>query len=277
MGGWKLAPVAGSLTIGDFARATHLSVKMLRHYHELGLLVPAEVDARSGYRRYSAAQIAIARVIRRFRELDMPLDEIRAVVGAPPDARAAVIAGHLERCERELEATQAAVVSLRALLAKPEPSAIVHRSEPPLPVAAITGEVALGDLSAWFQGALGEIQATLSAQQIAPAGPSGAVVSEGFFADDGGELIVFVPAAGVRQVGRITTRVLPAVELAVVVHEGAHADIDRSYGALAKHVTENAIAIEGPIRERYLMSRIDTPDTSRWRTEIGWPIFRILA
>jgi hypothetical protein len=33
-----------ALTIGDFAQITHLSVKTLRHYHEAGLLEPAEVD-----------------------------------------------------------------------------------------------------------------------------------------------------------------------------------------------------------------------------------------
>jgi len=270
--------VAGSLTIGDFARATHLSVKMLRHYHELGLLVPAEVDASSGYRRYAPAQIPVAQVIRRFRELDMPLDEICAVVTArDASARAAVIAGHLERRERELEATQAAVASLRALLAKPEVAAIVHRSEPPMKVATITGAVGRADLAAWFWGALGELRATLAAQRIEPTGPSGAVVSEAFFAEEHGELTVFVPAEGARPVGRITARVLPAVELAVIVHPGSHVDIDRSYGALAKHVAENAIAVEGPIREGYLVSRLDTPDAARWRTEIAWPIFRTLG
>src|SRR5450755_508709 len=44
------------MSIGDFARATHLSVKALRHYHEEALLEPAEVDPFSGYRRYDLAQ-----------------------------------------------------------------------------------------------------------------------------------------------------------------------------------------------------------------------------
>ena len=64
------------LPIGDFSRATHLSVKMLRHYHELGLLEPAEVDAGSGYRRYAAEQIVTAQIIRRFRDLEMLREDI---------------------------------------------------------------------------------------------------------------------------------------------------------------------------------------------------------
>jgi hypothetical protein len=57
------------LGIGDFSRMTFLSVKTLRHYHEIGLLPPAEVDRESGYRRYALAQVPTAQVIRRLREL----------------------------------------------------------------------------------------------------------------------------------------------------------------------------------------------------------------
>jgi hypothetical protein len=48
------------LRIGDFSRASSLSVKALRAYHEAGLLVPADVDPRSGYRSYSVAQLTDA-------------------------------------------------------------------------------------------------------------------------------------------------------------------------------------------------------------------------
>jgi len=70
------------LTIGDFSRVTFLSVKTLRHYHRVGLLEPADVDPVTGYRRYTSVQIPIAQVIRRFRDLDMPLDDIGSVLRA---------------------------------------------------------------------------------------------------------------------------------------------------------------------------------------------------
>jgi DNA-binding transcriptional MerR regulator len=67
------------LAIGDFSRMTHLSVKALRHYHDVGLLEPAEVDPASGYRFYEPSQVPIAQVIRRLRDLGMPLDDIKEV------------------------------------------------------------------------------------------------------------------------------------------------------------------------------------------------------
>ena len=71
------------LSIGEFARATHLSVKTLRYYHDAGLLVPAGIDAHSGYRRYDVEQIGTAQVIRRFRDLGMPVEDVRTVLHTP--------------------------------------------------------------------------------------------------------------------------------------------------------------------------------------------------
>ena len=68
---------------------------------------------------------------------------------------------------------------------------------------------------------------------------------------------------------------LPAVELAVTAHVGPHDDIDVTYGALGTWVVDNALSVAGPVRETYLVGPRDTDDPSAWRTEIGWPVFRL--
>src|SRR5271156_5344557 len=106
-----------ALTIGEFSRMTHLSVKTLRHYHEVGLLAPAEVDPASGYRYYTTYQVPTAQVIRRLRDLEMPVEQVGAVLVAPdPATRNALIGAHLQRMEGQLEQTRAAVASLRSLV-----------------------------------------------------------------------------------------------------------------------------------------------------------------
>src|SRR4051794_16289330 len=52
----KGGPMTPRLSIGDFSRMTYLSVKALRHYHEQGVLEPAEVDPATGYRYYAPGQ-----------------------------------------------------------------------------------------------------------------------------------------------------------------------------------------------------------------------------
>ena len=136
-----------SLAIGDFARATHMSVKTLRHYHHVGLLDPADVDPFSGYRRYTTDQIPTAQVIRRFRALDMPLGEIRAVLAAPdPQTRNDLLATHLSRLEDDLAQTQSAVASLRDLLQHASPKLpIEHRSVGATTAAAISEVLDVSD------------------------------------------------------------------------------------------------------------------------------------
>ena len=105
------------LSIGEFSQITHLSVKTLRRYHEAGLLEPDEIDAYSGYRYYSTAQVPTAQVIRRFRDLGMPVREVGEVLATrDPQERSALIARHLDRLEDQLDQTRAAVSSLRRLL-----------------------------------------------------------------------------------------------------------------------------------------------------------------
>jgi effector-binding domain-containing protein len=58
------------------------------------------------------------------------------------------------------------------------------------------------------------------------------------------------------------------------MHQESHANIDVAYGALATYVTQHALAVEGPLREYYLVGPLETPDASAWRTEIGWPIYQ---
>ena len=209
------------LSIGDFARATHLSVKTLRYYHDARLLEPAEIDGHSGYRRYNVEQIATAQVIRRFRDLGMPVNDVRAVLQAPDlGTRNDLIARHLRNLEDDLEQTQAAVSSLRDLLEHPVIDLPVeHRHLSEARVAAISGSVATAEIGPWLQGALAELYATASAQGVDEPGPAGGVYANELFESDGGDAVVYLPHS-LKPLGRVYRHDLPAVDLAVVTHTG---------------------------------------------------------
>ena len=268
------------LSIGDFSRATHMTVKTLRHYHQIGLLEPADVDPDTGYRRYSTGQIPVAQVISRLRALDMPLTEIQGVLSAPDVRdRSERIAAHLSRLEEQLGRTQSAVASLRDILTAPQPGEIPARIElrsvSAVQAAAVTAVVDAEESAAWLQGALGELHATLTAQNVRASGSAGGVFADAVFTHHRGQATIFVPCAGpVKPMGRVTAELIPAVELAVIEHTGPPAQVDRAYGTLAAYVARHALTVSGPIREYYLVGQRDTLDSTQWRTEIGWPIFR---
>lgn len=101
----------GPVNIGDAARASGVSTKMVRHYESLGLLgAVARTD--SGYRQYSAADIHTLRFIKRARELGFSMAEIANLVGLWHDqARASsevkrVAQQHLIELENRIQAMQ---------------------------------------------------------------------------------------------------------------------------------------------------------------------------
>jgi DNA-binding transcriptional MerR regulator len=263
------------LSIGDFSRMTHLSVKALRHYHDLGLLEPARVDPATGYRYYDTSQVPAAQVIRWFRALEMPLDQVRAVLRAPDSAtRNELIAAHLRRMEAQLEQTRETVSSLRALLeGPPAPITVEYRSVPRRQVASITETVALDHLTSWMAEGFDELSRRLRVGGMHSAGPRGGVYPTSLFTEEVGEVVLFVPVTGsVESAGRVRGSELPAAEFAVAVHEGPLGGADRTYGALGTYVTERALGVDGPIREHYLVTPDDVVDHSQLRTEICWPI-----
>ena len=68
------------LSIGDFSQITHLSVKTLRHYHEAGLLQPDRGRPAQWLPLLRLTQVPTAQVIRRFRDLGMPVREVGEVL-----------------------------------------------------------------------------------------------------------------------------------------------------------------------------------------------------
>lgn len=263
------------LAIGEFSRMTHLSIRTLRRYHEVGLLEPELVDASSGYRYYTVEQIPTAQVIHRLRELDVPLTDVQRILRAPdPDHRAALVAEHLGRLEAELARTRAAVSSLRRLLApEPAPLEVDVRAEPEVTVAGVEDEVGEDDVVAWYAGAMAELDAVLGPS--AGDGPPGGLYDNALFEHGRGRMVVYRPAAEPPTRGRVRPVRLPAAELAVTTHHGEHDGIDVTYGELGAWVARNALTVAGPVRERYLVGPRDTADPAAWRTEIGWPVFRL--
>ncbi|MDT3440582.1 MULTISPECIES: MerR family transcriptional regulator [unclassified Pseudofrankia] len=268
------------VSIGEFSRLTYLSVKTLRHYHDVGLLEPAAIDPSTGYRRYSLDQVPRAHLIRRLRDLDMPVPEVRAVLRAPDDvARDATIRSHLERMEAELARTRGVVASLRELLssAPSAPLAVTFLDVPVQPVFAVRATVAALDAGGWYADARLLLDSALAHVDARAAGPHGATWAHEYFEDERGEVVAFVPVPrGAAPRARDVAAGVESIELAggrfaVAEHLGGFDDFDRTYGALGSHVVRHAAGLPDAIREVYRVGP-DGDDPSVARTDVYWPV-----
>ena len=69
------------LKIGDFSKLSRISIRMLRHYDEIGLLKPGKVDAFTGYRYYEESQLLDAERIQVLKNMGFGLSVIREIMG----------------------------------------------------------------------------------------------------------------------------------------------------------------------------------------------------
>jgi DNA-binding transcriptional MerR regulator/effector-binding domain-containing protein len=104
-------------TIGEFAALGDISVRMLRHYDEIGLLKPASVDPATGYRGYSIAQLRDLNRIVALRGLGFSLAEVRQLMSGitGSELRGMLLLRRAE-LEQQLSAGQARLARVEARL-----------------------------------------------------------------------------------------------------------------------------------------------------------------
>ena len=68
--------VSEMLKIGEFSKLSRVSIRMLRHYDDIGLLKPAEIDRFTGYRYYSPDQLPIIGRITALKDMEFQLADI---------------------------------------------------------------------------------------------------------------------------------------------------------------------------------------------------------
>jgi MerR family transcriptional regulator, copper efflux regulator len=110
---------ARPMTIGEAARASGASEKMIRHYEAIGLLAPLRIA--NGYRAYAEGDVAVLRFIRHARDLAFPLEEVRRLLALWRDAGRAseevrrIALGHVGALEAKARSLSAIAASLRHL------------------------------------------------------------------------------------------------------------------------------------------------------------------
>jgi DNA-binding transcriptional MerR regulator len=271
-------------SIGDLAQRGGVTPRMLRHYHELGVLVPAEVDDATGYRRYDESQLADLLQVLALKGLGFPLTDVKRVVDGgvgPAELRGMLV---LRRAELESELDEAASRLQRV-------ETHIHRLEnqmndrPTTEVAVSTKRlpavhlaVASGVSPSFASADIGPVIQPLYPRLCDALGAAGveiAGMSIAYYDDtaDGGigvhagfpidESVIEVPGLDVVD--------LPEVELAATaIHHGDMATVDvDTVAPIFDWIRDHGFRTTGYSREHYLAYH---DDVSQGRTEMQFPI-----
>ncbi len=245
------------MTIGEFARLSHLSLKALRLYDSMGLLRPASIDGQSGYRYYLPEQAGRARLIGLLRRLEMPLERITHVVELEAACAAQAIADYWDTVEADLQTRRRLVQYLQNNLQGKggQMYSIQERSVPEQKIATIQARITAGSLPGFIGSSMREILDGLGAAGLSQTGPAFVVYHGQVDTDSDGPVETCIPFEGqLEPSGNIRIRIEPA-------HREYYARITRAqvefpaildaYAAVHRAVEENGKEAAGGPREVY--------------------------
>ncbi|MFE6526676.1 MerR family transcriptional regulator [Streptomyces sp. NPDC057794] len=270
-------------TIGDFARHGRVSVRMLRHYDATGLLRPAHVDPVSGYRYYSAAQLARLNRIIALKDLGFTLQQVRDIVDekvSPEELR-----GMLRLRRAELESAMAAagarLIQVEARLRAIESEGhmptndVVIKSVRSVRVAELTATAASfspEDIGPVIGPLYDELFRCLDSAGITPTGPGIAYYEDAPEGEGRISVHAAVQVSAPLQDGTFRILDLPPLDqAATIVHRGSMDAVVPTAQALARWIDANDYQSMGYPREINLECPDDRED---WVTELQAPVTR---
>ena len=246
--------------IGEFSRFSRVSVKMLRHYDELGLLKPAHVDAFTNYRYYTADQLPRLHRILALRDLGFMLEQIGTMLD--DELSTEQLRGMLRLRQSEIQqrlqeeaAKLAQVESRLAQLGQVEATSsydVVLRPVETEMMAAIRQKIGpdLPDVGSLFE----ELEAYVAQYKARAPRPPLMIYHDEAYSESGEDVEVMVPVQKpVVTNGRIQIHQLPGHnQMACVVHTGQYDTLPHAWQALMRWIDAHPYKIIGPTREVFL-------------------------
>jgi DNA-binding transcriptional MerR regulator len=265
------------LKIGDFSKISQVSVKTLRYYDEIGLLIPSSIDNFTSYRYYAFDQLPRLNRILALKDLGFSLEQITQLLneGLPTaELRGMLRLKKLEiqqRVQEEHELLARVEARLKQIEQEEYMSTydIVLKKIDPIAIASVRGVIPTYP----EQGGLwNTLEKYLNQKRITPIGACFTLYHS---EEPEIDAEVCEPLGTlIRNEGEILSYILPGNEtFACTVHHGPFVTIGQAYEALIKWIEANGYTFAGPSREIYLRPCTNGSQTDpETVTEIQFPV-----
>lgn len=275
------------LKIGDFSKLSLVSVKALRYYDERGLLKPARVDPSTGYRFYSASQLARLNRILAMKDMGLDLSQIALLLNQEPtpDQIRGMLRLKQVELHQQLTEGQAQLTRIEAWLQTFEQEAlmptydIVLKKVAPLRVVQARGiapKMEQPELGITLGRLFAEVMQAITQQGATVVGPGITLYYDPEYREqdiDVGACLAFI--GELRESEQVKVIEIPGVEtMACVIHHGSFSTMHRAYNAILGWIEANGYRVNGPNRELNLEFE-PGGDESTFVTEIQFPVEKV--
>ena len=244
-------------SIGEFSKIVSMPVKTIRYYHEQGLLVPAHVDAGTGYRLFDDANIEAARVIKTLRGLGFSIRDIASIIEKHDDdsdilgflsSRRTEIMKEIKQLANAEKAIDTIIQNEERVrrMASESKYEVEIQEVPSVLIAGVRMQGRYSDCGAAFKKLGRSVGRYISGKAMM-------LCYDAEFKENDAD---FEPCMPIRQPKKelegIAVRDLPGGKFATLLHVGPYDSLGRSYAKLLAYLKEHGYQQQTPSREVYL-------------------------
>jgi len=267
------------LRIGEFSKLGQVSIKTLRYYDSIGLLVPDSVDPESGYRYYSGGKLAELAHIHRLKCAGFSLEHIRCILHERPDKSELkeLLVQQLSFVNKEIarvEAVQKQVHFLLHRLSEKETMPTVEIKSLPEVIVA-SKRMILPSYDSLYKEAplMGEAMKKHQAVCRKPAYCFNIYHDQEYKTHDIDiEICEAVEQARQNADGIVYKQIAPVATAACILHKGPYELLSESYSILFEWMESGGYKPVDNCRESYIDGIWNTQDPEQWLTEIQIPV-----
>ncbi|NLM09818.1 MAG: MerR family transcriptional regulator [Clostridiaceae bacterium] len=268
------------LKIGDFSKLSRISIRMLRHYDEIGLLVPENIDEFTGYRYYSEAQLPLANRINALKDMGFSLSVISEILKTYNDPHA--LKEYLLLRQAELkELAEKTCRQLRILdttinrIGKDEnvmEYCVVLKEIPQRYVASLRKIIPSYDKEGILWEQMMEELDFLNVKYASPC-YSMAIFHDNEHKENDPDVEIQITVQGTYQnTENVVFKSVPPVLVASVTFKGSYSQLTAVNQAIANWIRDNDYEFNGAMFSIYHVSPAQTQNPDDYVTEICFPV-----
>lgn len=268
------------LKIGDFSKLSRISIRMLRHYDEIGLLAPKTTDDFTGYRYYAEDQLPIAGRITALKDMGFGLAAIGEIlkVYSDPQALSEFLTVKIAEVQVQADETARRLLLLETTikrLRKDETTMnynVTLKTMPERMVASVRQDIPAYDQEGLLWHTLMQETASLNLQDTDPCYAL-AIFHDKEYKEADVDVEVQKSVKGSYQnTEHVVFRTEPSALIASATYKGSYEQIDKVNEAVANWAHDNGYEFNGAMFNIYHVSPHETQNPDEWVTEVCYPV-----
>lgn len=268
------------LKIGDFSKLAQISIRMLRHYDELGLLTPEQVDGFTGYRYYSEAQLPTAVRIMALKDMGFRLAAIPEILRRydEPEALSAFLAEKRAQLRAEADETAYRLKLLETAMQRLRKEDgmmqydVALKQMPERYVASLRMVIPAYDQEQILWNIMRQETAHLHLKMADPRYSLAVYHDEGYKERDVDVEIQIAVTGSYPDTEHVRFQTVPPVQIACATYQGSYKKITEANEAVACWVRDNGYEFDGIAFSIYHVSPAETQNPEELVTEVCYPV-----